>query len=165
MSDVNEYFNWLPFALDGCYPLDSQATVALPGSYLRLRLPFPCFFNTIGFYFNFWNMKPYIQANEAIAGMPFDFGIYPVISSFMVYTISRVSIHPIYIIILFSLLTTLFEYIVFLLKIVSYDNNWTIGWTFISYLLAYIYIAIYAKLLSKFINPLLQISKKWEVVK
>ncbi|SFF34648.1 hypothetical protein SAMN04487969_12831 [Paenibacillus algorifonticola] len=52
-------------------------------------------FNTIGFYFNFWNMRPYIQANETIAGMPFDFGIYPVIASFMVYTIHRVNTHPI----------------------------------------------------------------------
>lgn len=115
-------------------------------------------FNTIGFYFNFWNMKPYIHANETIAGIPFDFGIYPVIASFMVYTIHRVNTYSIYIIALFSLMTTLFEYIAFILKIVSYDNNWTIGWTFISYLLAYICIAIYAKLLSKFINPLLKIS-------
>lgn len=113
-------------------------------------------FNTVGFYFNFWNVVPYIAANETIAGMPFDFGIYPVLASFMVYTINRVNTHPFYIVLLYSLLTTLLEYIAYLMKIVSYGSNWTIGWTFVSYLLAFSCVAIYARLLRLFINPLLR---------
>jgi hypothetical protein len=95
---------------------------------------------TVGFYFDFWNFKPLIEKNQTISVLPLDMGLFAVLGSLFIYTLSKRSalLHPIYIILLFSLFTTFLEYIAFHFKLVTYGNGWNIGWTFISYSIAYL---------------------------
>ncbi|CAH1215144.1 hypothetical protein PAECIP111891_04216 [Paenibacillus allorhizoplanae] len=96
--------------------------------------------NTIGFYFGFWNLKPHFEENPIISGIPFDMGLYPVLGSLLVYTLSKrnVRLHPIFIIFMFSLFITFLEYLAFHFTFVTYGNGWNIGWTFISYSIAFL---------------------------
>ncbi|WP_414730932.1 CBO0543 family protein [Bacillus sp. FJAT-28004] len=96
--------------------------------------------NTIGIYFGFWNFKPYFEKIETISALPFDFGLYAVLGSLLIYTLSKrpFRLHPVIIILIFSIITTVLEYMAFLFGFLTYGNGWNIGWTFISYSIAYL---------------------------
>ncbi|ETT73297.1 hypothetical protein C173_11995 [Paenibacillus sp. FSL R7-277] len=102
--------------------------------------------NIIGFHFDFWKIEPY-----DIASLPFDFGIYPVLSCFMINSIDSKKYSTLTFLVFYSLLTTIMEYGAFSVGIVDYGNGWNIGWSLVSYLVAYTIVIIYRKLISAFV--------------
>ncbi|MGO4547023.1 CBO0543 family protein [Paenibacillus sp. 2TAB23] len=96
--------------------------------------------NTIGFYFGFWNYKPKFSKIETISAMPLDFGLYAVLGTLLIYALCKRTfrLHPVIVIMIFSLFTTFLEYMALLFGLVKYGNGWNIGWTFISYSIAYL---------------------------
>ncbi|WP_425262364.1 CBO0543 family protein [Paenibacillus pectinilyticus] len=96
--------------------------------------------NAIGYYFGFWNFKPLFDKTPTISAMPFDMGLYAVLGSLLIYTLSKQSVrlNPVFIILIFGLFTTFLEYIAFHFTFVTYGNGWNIGWTFISYTIAFL---------------------------
>ncbi len=98
------------------------------------------FINVIGFYFDFWHYKPVFQKIETISAMPLDVGLFAVLGTLLIYTCIKrpFGIHPFVALLVFSLFTTLMEYVVLKFDLVTYSNGWNIGWTFISYFVAYL---------------------------
>lgn len=99
-------------------------------------------FNVIGFTFNFWGSNPRTQP-ETLFGLPVNIGLYPVLASYMLYSIRRGV--PVLFAVFFSAITlTLFEGIaVFLLHYVYYGHGWNLGWTLVSYILASSLVCLY----------------------
>jgi hypothetical protein len=92
--------------------------------------------NGLGFHFGFWDLYPF--GYKDIVHMPFDIGIYPMLSAWMIYFISKKKSNPFAIILAFSLFTTGIEGIGVLLGRVIYNRGWNIGWTFLSYAIPYL---------------------------
>jgi hypothetical protein len=92
--------------------------------------------NSIGFNFGLWDLYPFGQ--KGIVHVPFDIGIYPALSAWMIYFINCKKVTPSKAILIFAILTTGFEGYGILLGRVVYGHGWNIGWTFISYLVPYI---------------------------
>jgi len=92
--------------------------------------------NVWGDYYKFWIVKPKRKSKQYLTTMPYNLGLYPMLSMFMVYWIknNRKSLPLIF---LFSLFTTVAEYGMVLLKKVTYGENWSCLKTFFSYLLPY----------------------------
>lgn len=97
--------------------------------------------NALGFYSCLWDVYPF--GNKEIVHIPFDIGIYPMLSSWMIYFISIKKINSFIIILFFTLLTTFIEGLGIISGRVVYGNGWNIGWTFLSYLIPYILNYIY----------------------
>lgn len=92
--------------------------------------------NAIGFYYGFWDLYPF--NNKEIVHLPFDLGIYPMLSVYMIYYIHLKKTNPFTIIFIFTLLTTSIEGAGVIIGNVVYGHGWNIGGTFISYLIPYI---------------------------
>lgn len=96
--------------------------------------------NAMGFYYGFWDLYPF--NNKEIVHVPFDIGIYPMLSAYMVYHIKstklKEKINPFTVIVIFTLLTTCIEGAGVFMGRVVYGKGWNIGWTFMSYLIPYI---------------------------
>jgi hypothetical protein len=93
--------------------------------------------NELGFYMNFWHLQPYFD-EEGVSALPYNLGLYPVLSCWFIYFIRRKIIKPVSQIMIFTLITTLLEGIMLLMGKAEYENGWHIYWTFMSYLLLYI---------------------------
>lgn len=92
--------------------------------------------NSIGFYYGFWDLYPF--GSKEIVHVPFDIGIYPMLSAYMIYYIKHKEINPLMVIFIFTLLTTCIEGAGVNMGRVVYGRGWNIGGTFISYLIPYI---------------------------
>lgn len=92
--------------------------------------------NAFGFYFKLWDVYPF--QHKVIVAIPFDIGIYPILSAWMIYFIKQKKINPYAIIFIFTILTTIIEGIGVMLGKIIYGKWWNIGWTFISYLIPYL---------------------------
>lgn len=92
--------------------------------------------NAIGFYYGFWDLYPF--GNKEIVHVPFDVGIYPMLSAYMIYYIKNIDINPFAVIFIFTLFTTFIEILGVSMGRVVYGRGWNIGGTFISYLIPYI---------------------------
>lgn len=92
--------------------------------------------NSIGFYIGFWDVYPF--GHKDITHVPFDIGIYPMLSAWMIHFIMQKKFNPFIIILFFSLLTTGIEGMGVLLGRIIYGRGWNIGWTFLSYLVPYL---------------------------
>jgi len=118
---------------------------------LLIVAPFQSFIaytvNAIGFYCGFWNLYPF--GNEEIVHVPFDVGIYPMLSSYMIYYVKNKKNRPFIVIFIFTLITTCIEGIGVVMGRVVYGGNWNIVGTFISYLIPYILNYVYYFYLKK----------------
>ena len=92
--------------------------------------------NAVGFHYGYWDLYPF--DHKGIVHMPFDIGIYPMLSAWMIYYISKVKYNPYIVVFIFSILTTGIEGIGVLLGRVIYGRGWNVGWTLISYTIPYI---------------------------
>ena len=104
-------------------------------------------YNCLGFYFSFWTV--YNFSYGRMSAIPFDLGLYPILTSYLVYFIKRYKFKSYNMILLFTIFTTIAEFLLVLLDKVIYYNNWNIGWTFISYLIPYITCYLYYLILKK----------------
>ncbi len=103
--------------------------------------------NTLGFYFDFWEVLPFPQ-QKSFATLPFDVGIYPVLSCYCIYFIKKMN-KPFLVLLLMTLLTTFLEGIFVFFDRVIYRNGWNIYFTFFSYLLPYLFLYGYYRFLLK----------------
>ncbi|MGG0412944.1 CBO0543 family protein [Peribacillus simplex] len=86
----------------------------------------------------YWNVKPKLSKRQYLTTLPFNFGLYPILGIFMVYIIRTVSkVNPYLLILLFSAITTINEFIYLLFGRVTYGNGWNINKTFLSYIVPY----------------------------
>jgi hypothetical protein len=103
--------------------------------------------NQFGFNY-FWRFQP-IFKNISFSAIPLDLGIYPVLTSFLIYLIHKKILNKFLIIFLFSFFTTCIEWLGYIMKKVIYLNGWNIFWTFISYTVAYFLGYLYYQILLK----------------
>jgi hypothetical protein len=94
------------------------------------------FLNVWGGYHKFWVVEPKLTKRQYLTTMPYNFGLYPVLSVFMNYFIKKTK-KKFFGIMFFSFLTTVAEFCMVLLKKVRYGNGWNIVKTFFSYVVTY----------------------------
>lgn len=105
--------------------------------------------NSFGFQMMFWDFTPLIPNDESVSALPLDIGLYPVLASYMIWSIQAHRKKTAFILILFVIFTTLLEYVGILVGKVSYGNGWNVGYTFLSYLFAFSIVFVYFKLLER----------------
>ncbi|WP_405115501.1 CBO0543 family protein [Paenibacillus sp. FSL K6-1217] len=91
-------------------------------------------FDEIGHHMRWWSITP--AGAGILAFIPYNLGVFPVISCLLLYTVRRSSVNPWLLIPLFSTGKTMFELSLVLAGKVTYDRGWNIGWTYVSYVLA-----------------------------
>ncbi len=103
-------------------------------------VPFVCVISTLvciwGDYYKFWIVKPKIKRKQYLTTMPYNLGLYPILSVVMVNRINKTK-QGLLLVFIFTLFTTIAEYGMVLLKKVTYKNGWNILKTYISYLIPY----------------------------
>ncbi|CAH1191448.1 hypothetical protein PAECIP111891_00006 [Paenibacillus allorhizoplanae] len=92
--------------------------------------------NAIGYHVDFWDFTPKIEDDETISALPFDIGLYPFAACVGIYWIHFKKKHPLVVLILLAIILTGLESIAYVVGKVEYRHGWTIGWTFVSYLIA-----------------------------
>lgn len=92
--------------------------------------------NMWGFYMNYWNCKPF--EHHIYSSLPFNIGIYPILGAYLVFFIRKRKYKTYFLISIFTILTTIFEWILLLSGRGRYSNGWNIYLTFITYLVAYL---------------------------
>ena len=112
-----------------------------------IGMAFALLYNSIGFHVPFWKLEPFSQGRMAL--IPFDLGAYPVFVSYLIYFIKNYNVKNYKVILIFTLITTIIEYLILLAGRVEYFNGWNIVWTFISYLIPYVGCYIYYLILQK----------------
>ncbi|MMZ56955.1 hypothetical protein D1872_188670 [compost metagenome] len=93
-------------------------------------------FNLLGHHLELWSFKPILKTKQ-LSAFPLDIGLYPVISSYLIYLVQKRVANPYLILLIFSLVTTFLEYSALVFGGVSYNHDWNIFWTFWSYALPY----------------------------
>ncbi|MZQ82230.1 hypothetical protein GQF01_08755 [Paenibacillus sp. 5J-6] len=106
--------------------------------------------NDTGYHLNFWDFTPFIENDETLSALPLDLGLYPVMAGYMIYWIRKNNRHVLLKIGCLCLATTALEFLAFIFGKVEYSNHWTIGWTFVSYMLAYSLVYLYYRLLIRY---------------
>jgi hypothetical protein len=95
----------------------------------------------------FWEIKPQYK-NHSFAALPMNFGLYPILASFMIYFVEKGV--KLWITLLgFTLFITGLEWMALIQKKVIYLNGWNIGWTFCIYLVALFIVYGYYVMLKK----------------
>ncbi|AKC61303.1 hypothetical protein A0J52_16170 [Clostridium sporogenes] len=92
--------------------------------------------NSLGFFYNFWSIYP--QQYGKFATIPYDLGIYPILSVYLIHYINKSKINPYILVFIATIFTTSLEWLGILSGKIFYSNGWNIGFTFISYLLPYL---------------------------
>ncbi|WP_209124702.1 hypothetical protein [Alkalihalobacillus sp. BA299] len=105
-------------------------------------------FNEVGFQY-FWGMKP-IYKNVTLSALPINLGVFSVMACFICYFFTKRKVNPLVLILVFSLILTVIEWIVVVYEILFYFNGWNIGWTYLSYVLAFVLTYGYYVLLVKY---------------
>lgn len=98
--------------------------------------------NEVCFHLNFWRLVP-VNFNDDLTYVSVNLGLYPILGCYLIYYISKKYINSYLIILIFTIVTTIFEYLGVLFNLVFYGNGWNIGWTFLSYLIPYLLIHWY----------------------
>jgi len=98
--------------------------------------------NEFCFHLNLWRLAP-LNIKDDLTTISVNLGLYPILGCYLIYYISRKHINAYLIILIFTIVTTIFEYLGFLFNFVIYGNGWNIGWTFLSYLIPYLLIYWY----------------------
>ncbi|MDP4146614.1 MAG: CBO0543 family protein [Bacillota bacterium] len=98
--------------------------------------------NEFCFHLNFWRLIP-IDMNDDLTAVSTNLGLYPILGCYLIYCISKSSLNSYLIVIAFTIITTISEYIAVLFKLVKYGNGWNVGWTFVSYLIPYLLVNWY----------------------
>ncbi|QTM98574.1 hypothetical protein ERJ70_04230 [Sediminibacillus dalangtanensis] len=103
--------------------------------------------NDLGFTYGFWRLESKPPLEGVLAMLPYNIGIYPVLASYMILLVSHLSRHPILIVIGIALFTTFLEFLMVVTDRVEYNKGWTIGWTFVSYVIPYYLVYLYYRCL------------------
>lgn len=98
--------------------------------------------NELCFHLNLWRVVP-VNINDDYTSMSVNLGLYSVLGCYLIYYISRKRLNSYLIILIFTIATTILEYLGLLFHLVAYGNGWNIGWTFLSYIIPYLLIYWY----------------------
>jgi hypothetical protein len=109
--------------------------------------------NEIGYSSEWWEFSPSFQENETLSALPMDIGLFPFLACLMIHIMLKKNIKPFFMILIFSIFTTLIEFVGFILEKVKYQKGWNIFYTFLSYTCAYILGYLYFKLIKKSVFP------------
>ncbi len=93
-------------------------------------------FNSIGVFYGFWSISPH--AYGKFSTIPFDLGVYPILSVYLIHYIKKTKFNPYLIIIIVTIFTTTLEWFGILTGRVVYSNGWNLPFTFVSYLIPYL---------------------------
>ena len=107
--------------------------------------------NDFGHLFGFWELTFVSKNWEIAAALPFDMGLYPILSCYMIYFI-RKNGHPYIMILIMTTFTTLSETVFVFFGRVIYGNGWNNYWTFLSYLVPYVLVYVYYLYLRKIVR-------------
>lgn len=91
-------------------------------------------FDEVGYHMKWWSITP--AGSGILSFLPYNLGIFPVVSCLLIYTVRRSSLNSLLLLLLFTFCKTMFEFCLVLSGKVSYAHGWNLGWTFVSYLLA-----------------------------
>ncbi|MGH4051257.1 MAG: CBO0543 family protein [Clostridium sp.] len=89
------------------------------------------------FHLEFWSLAPF-NINDDYTSLSVQLGLFSILGCYMIYYITKNMINAYFIIMFFTVITTILEYLGVLFNVVSYRNGWNIGWTFLSYLIPYL---------------------------
>jgi hypothetical protein len=106
-------------------------------------------FNQIGYSIEWWDFSPDFEEDETLSALPMDIGLFPFLACLMIHIKLRKNIKSVYLIILFTTITTMIEYVGLLIGKVQYQKGWNIFFTFLSYACAYILSYLYFLLVKK----------------
>lgn len=104
--------------------------------------------NELGIFLDYWKVTPI--KHGSMSRLPADIGVYAVLSSFMIYLIHHKKFNPNFLVICFTLITTILELILVIFGKVIYYKGWNIFFTFFSYLGPYFLIYWFYSYLNKF---------------
>ncbi|ETT59115.1 CBO0543 family protein [Paenibacillus sp. FSL R7-277] len=129
---INVIIGWIiPWCI-GSYFLRKDSAVILHIAPIASVIAFA--FDEIGYHMKWWSITP--TGPGVISYLPYNLGVFPVISCLLIYTVRRTSLNPLLLILLFTCGKTLFEFCLVISGKVRYDHGWNLGWTSISYVLA-----------------------------
>ena len=89
------------------------------------------------FHLNFNRFAP-LNIHDDLTTMSINLGLYPILGCYLIYYIRTKKTSPYVLIMIFTLMTTIAEYLGLKFGMVTYDNGWNIGWTFLSYIPPYL---------------------------
>lgn len=117
--------------LFGLHLLKRNQPFVIQASIIGALLAF--LFNDVGFHMNWWYVTP--KDYSTISFIPYNFGIFAVFSVFTLHLTNKVGRAWIVIPVVTFVKTVLESALVFTGKVV-YQNDWNIGFTYVSYLIA-----------------------------
>ncbi|QHE50740.1 hypothetical protein [Pontibacillus sp. HMF3514] len=97
----------------------------------------------------FWVVTP-THENPSLSAMPFSIGYFPLLTCAFTYIKIRYNVGSIFLIVLFTITTTSFEFFAVSIGKVNYYGGWNIGFTFLIYLAGFIVCALYMKVLYRY---------------
>ncbi|PPA71702.1 hypothetical protein [Jeotgalibacillus proteolyticus] len=103
--------------------------------------------NTWTLAYDFAAVYPFEMESE-LASLPMVLGIIPALGSLLVHLLLK-SHFSISLVIAFILISTLNEWIFVQADLIRYFKGWTIGWTFVIYLIGFTAVYLYYRLLKK----------------
>ncbi len=89
------------------------------------------------FHLNFNRFAP-LSINDDLTTMSINLGLYPILGCYLIYYIQKEKVPPYALILIFTFMTTVAEYLGLKFGMVTYANGWNIGWTFLSYIPPYL---------------------------
>lgn len=84
-----------------------------------------------------WVLKPKLRRFQILTTLPYCIGLYPVLASYFIYFTKKLPYKPSEMVLMFTCLTTLGEFVCRLFKHVEYGKGWDMTKTFVSYLIPY----------------------------
>lgn len=91
--------------------------------------------DSIAYFYRFWSIWPHEYSK--FSTMPYDLGVYPILSVYLIHYINKGKFNPYILIIIATIFTTLLEWFGILTGRILYFNGWNLVLTFISYLIPY----------------------------
>lgn len=131
---INTIFGFiLPWAVIGTYLYKKDNRI------IFLIVPFSSAIaysvDAIGFYYKFWSLTP-VKYND-LSALPTDLGYFALIGGLLIYAVKKYVLNDYLVLLIFSIATTVFEYIFVLAGEIIYGNGWNVFWTFFSYIIPY----------------------------
>ena len=95
------------------------------------------FLSEILFHLKLFALAP-LQITDDYTTMSLNVGLYPLLAAYLIYFINLNKLPRYMLFIIFAFVPTMAEYLGLVFKIVTYDNGWNLGWTFLSYIIYYL---------------------------
>lgn len=89
------------------------------------------------FHLNFNRFAP-LEIKDDLTTMSINLGLYPILGCYLIHYIQIKKVSPYILIMIFTFMTTVAEYLALNFGMVTYDNGWNIVWTFLSYIPPYL---------------------------